>query len=299
MRAAAAFKNLRERACVCTSGRESVFSVKEGRLCRELSYCGKKVSRSFLEKQFPLLFWIGEKLEAIKGGSAEKRQLIDEMLIFDGQRQVVERFQRSLKEKSSLLWNYKKGLCLEEEARKTMEAINGPFLQASFDLTEKRTGLLGRVFEKIPQVFPIHHNLDYRYEICGQTMAYGEKARELIAEDLFKKAPLELETGRVLSGPGKHDILFLFNGKNSRFFCSQGQQRVFILSLLMSQVFFVKNPLIFLDDVLSELDEETQAKLLSFLEETGCQVFITNCKKIDINLKKKSFFEVKNGTINS
>ena len=277
---------------------ESALYVKEGRLCRDLSFCGKKVSRSFLEKRFPLLFWIGEKLETIKGGSAEKRKLIDEMLVFDGQRAVVERFQRSLKEKTSLLWNYKRGLCSETEARKTLEAINGPFLQASFNLMESRAGLLERVFKKAPGIFPQHQTLDYRYEICGQIPASKEEARALIEEDLFKKAALELDVGRVLSGSGKHDIFFLFNGRNSRVFCSQGQQRVFILSLLMSQVFFVKNPLIFLDDVLSELDEGTRKKLLSFLEETACQVFITNHKKIDINLKKVSFFNIKSGTIN-
>ena len=293
-----ALAQLRFRESQGTSLVKSVLYIKEGRLCRDLSYCGKKASRSFLEKRFPLLFWIGEKLEAIKGGSAEKRKLIDEMLIFDGQRVVVERFQRSLKEKTSLLWNYKRGLCSETEAKKTLEAVNGPFLQASFDLMEKRTRLLERVFKKAPGIFPNHQNLDYRYEICGQNLACNEEARALMKEDLLKKASLELETGRVLSGPGKHDIFFLFNGKNSRVFCSQGQQRLFILSLLMSQVFFVKNPLIFLDDVLSELDEGAQKKLLSFLEETGCQVFITNHKKFDINLKKVSFFNVKNGTIN-
>ena len=276
---------------------ESDFYIKESRLCRDLSYCGKKVSLSFLEKRFPLLFWIGEKLEAIKGGSAEKRKLLDDMLIFDGKRLVVEKFQKALKEKTSLLWNYKRGLCSEREAKKTLEALNGPFLQASFDLVEERSGLLERVFQKAPCIFPEHQELDYRYEICGQALEDSEKARILMKEDLLKKAALELDAGRVLSGPGKHDLFFLFNGKNSRVFCSQGQQRAFILSLLMSQVFFVKNPLIFLDDVLSELDERTQKKLLFFLEETGCQVFITNCKKVDINLKKMSFFSVKNGTI--
>ena len=277
---------------------KSTFQVEEGRLLRELRYCEKKVSRSFLEKKFPLLFWIGERLESIKGGSSEKRKLLDEMLLFEGQRNAVDRFQKCLRQKNSLLWNFKKGLCSVKEARQTLEALNVPFLKASIDLTEKRIALLEKVFKKASGIFPTHQSLDYRYEIKGQTPKEAEERENLIKEDIFKNTSLELETGRVLSGPGKHDILFLFNGRDSRIFCSQGQQRVFILSLLMSQALFLEKPLIFLDDVLSELDKMTVKKLLFFLEETGCQVFITNCTKIDINLKKMSFFEVKNGTIN-
>ena len=277
---------------------ESFFFVKEGRLCGNLNYCGKKVSRRGLEKKIPLLFWIGERLEAVKGGSSEKRKLIDDMLIFAGQRPIVERFQKCLKEKTHLLWNYKKGLSSEKEVKKTLEALNGPFLQASLDLLEKRRELLEKVFREAPRFFPTHQDLDYRYEIIHERVIDNNQAKDLMEKDLLRKFPLELEAGRVLSGPIKHDILFLFNGKNSRVFCSQGQQRVFILSLLMSQVFFIENPLIFLDDVLSELDEKVQKKLLSFLEKSHCQVFITNCKKTGINLKKQSFFEVKNGTIN-
>ena len=275
----------------------SDFYMQEARLCRDLSYCGKKASRSFMEKKFPLALWIGEKLEAIKGGSSEKRKLLDEMLLFEGQGPVWERFQKCLKEKASLLWNCKKGLCSETEAKKTLSALNISFLKASLDLTEQRLLLLKRIFKKAPEVFLKIRDLDYRYEIQGRPVGDREEFQELMQEDLFKKASLELEAGRILSGPGKHDILFLFKGKNSRVFCSQGQQRVFILSLLMSQVVCAKHPLIFLDDVLSELDEKTQARLLLFLEETGCQVFITNCKRPSCHLEEPSFFEVKNGTI--
>ena len=254
-------------------------------------------SRSFMEHKFPLAVWIGEKLEAIKGGSSDKRKLLDEMLLSEGQRSVCERFQKCLKEKTSLLWNYKRGLCSETEAKKMLSALNVSFFKTSVDLTEQRILLLKRIFKKIPEVFLKIRDLDYRYEIQGRSVDDREEFKGLMQEDLLKKTALELEAGRVLSGPGKHDIFFLFKGKNSRVFCSQGQQRVFILSLLMSQVVCAKTPLIFLDDVLSELDEKTQVRLLLFLEETGCQVFITNCKRVSCHLEKPSFFEVKNGTL--
>lgn len=177
---------------------ESTFQMNEGQLSRELRYCKKKVPRSFLEKKFPLLFWIGERLESIKGGSSEKRKLLDEMLLFEGHRDVVERFQKCQREKTSLLWSFKKGLCSGKEVRQTLEALNVSFLKASIDLTERRIALLEKIFKKASGLFPTHQSLGYRYKIKDQAPKDREERAHLIKEDLFKKILLELETGRVL-----------------------------------------------------------------------------------------------------
>ena len=286
---------------------ESVFSSKNGRLVKETSCCGKKVSRSFLEKRFPLLCWTSDHLQTIKGGSSEKRKLLDEMLRFEGASYETAKFQKCLKEKSALLLNFKKGLCSLNEAEKTLRALNPLFLKASFDLTEKRLDLLKKIFAKAPPFFSGFHEWDFQYKIEGRAAALlDEKTRSLMAKDLEDKAVWELQSGRVLSGAGRHEILFLFEGRDARTFCSQGQQRLFILSLLMTQILnFEKPPLILLDDVLSELDETASVRLLSFLQETGSQSFITSCAPLppavtdgkNPLLKQAAFYKVKSGSI--
>jgi len=81
-------------------------------------------------------------------------------------------------------------------------------------------------------------------------------------------------------GPHKHDIQFLFNGSDSRYYCSQGQQRAFILAFKMAQIvyhygIFKKYPILLLDDVMSELDETKRHNLLNFLKGINAQIFIT------------------------
>ena len=71
----------------------------------------------------------------------------------------------------------------------------------------------------------------------------------------------------TLIGPHRDDIIFKLNDKDCRFFCSQGQQRSIALSLklaLMEIIFeYTKEyPVLLLDDVLSELDEDRQKKLI-------------------------------------
>ena len=119
----------------------------------------------------------------------------------------------------------------------------------------------------------------------------------LLKEDLKRKKEMEMQLGIPLSGPQKHEIHFFFNGKDSRTFCSKGEQRAFVLALLGSHVQKLPKAFLFLDDVLLELDEKIQNKFLQFLEKNHCQTFLTNCKVISFKTKKMSFFSVKNGII--
>ncbi len=90
-----------------------------------------------------------------------------------------------------------------------------------------------------------------------------------------------MSAGTTLIGPHKHEILFLYDQKDSRFYCSQGQQRAIILSFKMAQVVYYKQvhgeyPVLLLDDVLSELDATKRSALISFLHEIKTQTFISS-----------------------
>ena len=86
-------------------------------------------------------------------------------------------------------------------------------------------------------------------------------------------------------------------------FGSQGQQRSLILSLKMAEIALIKKvtgefPILLLDDVMSELDNHRQLKLLESIDEE-VQTFMTttsldHLSKLPPDLKT---FLVKNGTI--
>jgi DNA replication and repair protein RecF len=91
----------------------------------------------------------------------------------------------------------------------------------------------------------------------------------------------EVAYGGSLVGPHKHDIKFLFNGNDSRFYCSQGQQRALILALKIAQIVYHHQvhktyPILLLDDVLSELDMKKRMRLMKFLEQVSAQILITS-----------------------
>ena len=83
---------------------------------------------------------------------------------------------------------------------------------------------------------------------------------------------------------------------------SQGQKRSAVLALKLVEAQIIKNttdenPIILLDDVLSELDEFRRDYILNKI--TNGQVFITCCDKSTVNIQKRGkTFYVENGVVN-
>jgi DNA replication and repair protein RecF len=109
--------------------------------------------------------------------------------------------------------------------------------------------------------------------------------------------------GTTHSGIHKDDILFYVNDINARNYGSQGQQRTVCLSLKLAEVEMIRqeigeNPILLLDDVLSELDRNRQMYIISNLD--NIQTFIT-CTGIDEVIgqvaDKSAVFYVKNGVV--
>ena len=91
----------------------------------------------------------------------------------------------------------------------------------------------------------------------------------------------ELETGMCLVGPQKDDFTVSLSGINLKSFGSQGQTRTAAISLKLAQRElmareFGEEPILLLDDVLSELDPGRQDFVLNQI--VSGQVFITCCE---------------------
>jgi len=113
----------------------------------------------------------------------------------------------------------------------------------------------------------------------------------------------DIELGTTTKGPHRDDFSILINGKDSKIYASQGQQRSIVLTLKLSEVEIIKretgyNPILLLDDVYSELDEERRIHLTKLFSKM--QTFITLTDAVDINGLdgyEKEFFYINNGCI--
>lgn len=109
----------------------------------------------------------------------------------------------------------------------------------------------------------------------------------------------EYKNGATLFGIHKDDLKIELNGRDARFYSSQGQSRSLALAMKMaegeiSREYTGEYPVFLFDDVLSELDENRRKFILSKIEKR--QVIITSCEPLDFKeLEGTHFVEIKNG----
>ena len=121
-----------------------------------------------------------------------------------------------------------------------------------------------------------------------------QKLLKLYDESLEK----DLNLGFTTVGPHRDDIKILVNNIDVRHFGSQGQQRSCALSLKLAELEIFKQnlgeyPVLLLDDVLSELDENRREKLLKIIN--NFQTLLT-CTEYNLNLPA-TVLKVSNGKL--
>ena len=133
----------------------------------------------------------------------------------------------------------------------------------------------------------------------------GDSEEEIyikLKEALKKSIDEDCRAGFTNIGPQREDFDIFINDKKAKVFASQGQQRSAVLSLKLAEAKLLsdltgENPIILLDDVLSELDKKRQDFLLNKIAEY--QVFITCCDFEENSLLQEGKkFYIEEGKIN-
>ena len=93
------------------------------------------------------------------------------------------------------------------------------------------------------------------------------EAEQQYRVQLRQARPKEIHQGVCLLGPHRDDLEFSVNGVNMQVYGSRGQQRTAALAAKLAELAYMRantaeEPLLLLDDVFSELDEQRRAHLL-------------------------------------
>ena len=146
--------------------------------------------------------------------------------------------------------------------------------------------------------------LEYNSNIYGtdsDILDDTEKAFSKYMDKLCKNTEDEIRLGYTMSGAHRDDLTIKINGLNVREFGSQGQKKTAALVMKLSQAeIYYKNkseaPVILLDDVMGELDENRQKLVFDIIK--NMQVFITTCNENSVReLADGAVFRVENGRV--
>lgn len=281
---------------------------------KNLTLNNKKVSSTSLKKVFATVVFSPESLSAIKEGSDYRRSLVDELLVTFDRRNadLIADYRKALKTRNKVLKNYLEGLQDKNTTEALLEALNPKFIELAVDLSVARiTALKGlsKEFNNAMQYISDNSNVDISVEYVISNQNSLEFTKEEVFESLKNRIQelhnAELSSGTSLVGPHKHDVTFLYGQKDSRFYCSQGQQRAIILSFKMAQIMYHRKahgtyPVLMLDDVLSELDKYKRNALIKFLHDINTQIFVTTTDfslPESFSLDQLSVVRIKDGSI--
>jgi DNA replication and repair protein RecF len=180
-----------------------------------------------------------------------------------------------------------------------LEVIDEQLAKLGKQVVDLRIQFLARLEETLQKIYQNIAHKDEKIEVSYLTDIKDDYAAQLKAnrrQDFIK--------GSTQIGPHRDDLIFKINGKDVKNFGSQGQQRTVILSLKIAeiQLFFEETneyPLLLLDDVLSELDQQRQEHIFNAIKD-DVQTFITTTDlgilKDKLN-KKYEVFEIQEGKI--
>ncbi len=246
-----------------------------------------------------IIIFYPDDLQIIKGSPIERRNYIDLELsqIFNNYIEILTKYNKILKMRNNYLKNSIKF------DKNYFDIITEHLIDYALILTKLRKKFINKINEKCEKIYKNLTGLD-NFSI-KYISNYGEKTTKEELKEMYKEIEnQELKYNVTLLGPQKDDLEFYIGDKNIKLYGSQGQQRMAVLALKLSELEIIKEiknypPILLLDDVLSELDIEKRNKLLSYIK-NNCQVIITttDLKNIDENILNKSKkIHINNGKI--
>lgn len=228
-----------------------------------------------------------EDLMTLKAGPAMRRKLIDTALcqLRPGYDRALSEYTRLHEHKSRILrdrWENPQLLEALPEFNLRMAQVGAVLISYRARYMEK----LGKLTEQFHQEFSGgREQLTVRYQTVstvGDPMAPQQEILQRLLEHQHSHGRAELESGQCLSGPHRDDFDVQLDGISLKGYGSQGQIRTAAISLKLAEREIFRQdtgeePVLLLDDVLSELDPGRQDFVLNQIM-TG-QVFITCCER--------------------
>ena len=241
--------------------------------------------------------FIPEHLNLIKGAPEIRRDYLDDVALMQTKTHLkkLSRYNKGLKQRNNILAN-------SSDSAQNLKNLLAPWNDVL--ATEGINVTYGRLkyFSFLKKcAAAIYSDLTNGAETLGMEYLSSVFKTERInfdnIDELYKKyihtleknIGAEMKLRYTLSGIHRDDINFFINGMQARDFASQGQLRSAALALKLSEAEIIRqknktNPVVILDDILSELDSVRREYILHHIEKS--QVFITSCNLDDLSSLK-------------
>lgn len=233
---------------------------------QEIKLNGKKIisRRELIGKNNVVV--LSPELQIITSGApAERRQFFDRLFSVSSDKYVdaLQKYNRVLKQRNAALQLVRENKKAEEDLLVWME----PLVESAILLWSFRFDFL-QVYKKLLK--DTQNKYDKTIQI---SIKYLNKklSKETYVEIVNKNLKKDIVLGRTTNGPHRDDIQFFWDGSSIRKVGSQGEHKLALLLLKITEMSYIRkntgsHPTLLLDDLFAKLDLERCQKTVSLLQ---------------------------------
>lgn len=248
------------------------------------------------------------------GAPSDRREFLDRLLSQAGKRYLEElmKLKKALKQRNNLLSQLKTGANIDYSL---IEPWNDVFVKAAAEIIIRRRDFIRDFIPYFREVygFIAGNNEEVSMNYQPDSLEAGDietmdaqDIENIYSRHLIERMREEYGRGATCLGPQKDEIVITVNGRLARDTASQGQHKSLLISIKFAEFDYLKSmknetPIILLDDIFAELDNERADKVIQLIKSHKAQTFITLTDKSHIDgflegIDRKSF-HVSNGVV--
>lgn len=245
-----------------------------------------------------------DDLSLVKGGPGERRTYLDDLLVVLAPRYEAARtdYDRVLRHRNALL----KGGVRGDDAATTLDVFDDQLARAGAELVRGRVRLVERLIPGIASAYtelagrPAEVVGHYEAEWAGADPLDPDAIEARLRQALVDLRRREIDRGITLAGPHRDEWRLVLNGLDTRSHASQGEQRCLALALRLAghevcRTTIGTAPILLLDDVFSELDDERAVALARALPDG--QTLVSTASALPSEVQPDLHLRVEAGTV--
>ncbi len=251
---------------------------KSGRRTYKFNGANKK-PKDLLHKVLCVSF-MSEDLNIINSSPSTRREYLDSVIkqLSNDYSEELSKFEKTLSQRNSLLKDFvDKGKYHPNSLNPSDRAQLGVWDEIFIDQANKITQQRKDFIEKLE---PVSDAFYKKISGTNQNMiSMKYNGTNINTQALEEHLARDLARGYCNLGPHRDELEIMLNQNLAASFASQGEKRSILLAMKLSELELLKNqhndyPILLLDDVLAELDEDRQDFLLDAVS-SKAQVIIT------------------------
>ena len=253
-----------------------------------------------------IIIFFPDDLELLKGSPQVRRKYLNVELsqLYSNYYIIINEYNKILKLRNEYLKKINKKISFDKNY---LNILTGYLVDKAILIYKMREKYINKINEHSSKIYEDIMNLENFSIKYIKSLNYDindSNLKENLINEYNKKLDYDIRICSTSIGPHKDDIEFYLGDKNLKFYGSQGQQRVAVLALKLSEIEIFKKykettPILLLDDIFSELDDYKKNNLLKYISK-NIQTIITttDLNNLDSKLIKKSkLFNIENGNI--